>query len=241
MRKGMFIVAAATAVCLTGCVSVQTLTEDQNNAIAEYMADSLLKSDKNYTYNMKLDNDNYQEEPTATPQIQPTAVPKPTASPEIGSTMQPVTPLNSDNPTESSEPQQKLVSLSDAMNLSGFKAKVTGYKYDSAISTGVSDISAHKGKKLFVVNIKFKNTSGQNKKIDMTKNKSSYVLNVDGKDMDTPLLTIANEDIHFIKKTVAGGKSVNSILVFEIPSGTKLKNVLLEVTNKDMMAQVNIK
>ena len=233
MRKGMFIVAAATAVCLTGCASVQTLTEDQNNAIAEYMADSLLKSDKNYTYNMKLDNDNYQEEPTA--------VPKPTASPEIGSTMQPVTPLNSDNPTESSEPQQKSVSLSDAMNLSGFKAKVTGYKYDSAISTGVSDISAHKGKKLFVVNIKFKNTSGQNKKIDMTKNKSSYVLNVDGKDMDTPLLTIANEDIHFIKKTVAGGKSVNSILVFEIPSGTKLKNVLLEVTNKDMMAQVNIK
>ena len=233
MRKGMFIVAAATAVCLTGCASVQTLTEDQNNAIAEYMADSLLKSDKNYTYNMKLDNDNYQEEPTATPQIQPTAVPKPTASPEIGgSTMQPVTPLNSDNPTESSEPQQKSVSLSDAMNLSGFKAKVTGYKYDSAISTGVSDISAHKGKKLFVVNIKFKNTSGQNKKIDMTKNKSSYVLNVDGKDMDTPLLTIANEDIHFIKKTVAGGKSVNSILVFEIPSGTKLK---------DMMAQVNIK
>ena len=159
MRKGMFIVAAATAVCLTGCASVQTLTEDQNNAIAEYMADSLLKSDKNYTYNMKLDNDNYQEEPTATPQIQPTAVPKPTASPEIGSTMQPVTPLNSDKPTESSEPQQKSVSLSDAMNLSGFKAKVTGYKYDSAISTGVSDISAHKGKKLFVVNIKFKNTS----------------------------------------------------------------------------------
>lgn len=81
MRKGMFIVAAATAVCLTGCASVQTLTEEQNNAIAEYMADSLLKSDKNYTYNMKLDNDNYQEEPTATPQIQPTAVPKPTASP----------------------------------------------------------------------------------------------------------------------------------------------------------------
>ena len=56
MRKGMFIVAAATAVCLTGCASVQTLTEDQNNAIAEYMADSLLKSDKNYTYKQSRPN-----------------------------------------------------------------------------------------------------------------------------------------------------------------------------------------
>lgn len=241
MRKGMFIVAAATAVCLTGCASVQTLTEDQNNAIAEYMADSLLKSDKNYTYNMKLDNDTYLEEPTATPVIQPTAAPQQSALPEADNTTQPLSPSSSENPTESSEPQQKSVSLSDAMNLSGFKAKVTGYKYDSAISTSVSDISAHKGKKLFVVNIKFKNTSGQNRKLDMTKNKSSYVLSVDGKDMDTPLLTIASEDIHFIKKSVAGGKSVNSMLVFEVPSGTKIKNVLLEVTNKDMVAQVNIK
>lgn len=240
MRKGMFIVAAATAICLTGCGSVQTLTEDQNNAIAEYIADSLLKNDKDYTYN-KLNSDTYQEETTPAPDIQQTAAPLPTASPEANDTMQTDMPLTSEKPVTSQEPKQEYVSLSDAMHISGFSVKVTGYKCGSDINTGASNISAHNGKKLFVVKMKFKNTSSGSKKIDMTKNKSSYTLSINGKNMDSPLLTIAAEDIHFINQSVAGGKSVNSILVFEIPSGTKIKNVLLEVANNDMAAQVNIK
>lgn len=50
----------------------------------------------------------------------------------------------------------------------------------------------------------------------MTKNHSKYVLSVDGKQMDSPLLTIADEDIHFIKKKISAKKSLNAILVFEI-------------------------
>lgn len=75
----------------------------------------------------------------------------------------------------------------------------------------------------------------------MTKNHSKYVLSVDGKQMDSPLLTIADEDIHFIKKKISAKKSLNAIVVFEIPAKIKLNNVVLEVTNKDMVAQLQIK
>ena len=132
--------------------------------------------------------------------------------------------------------------MGPASNLFGRrKSYFDGFKFNTNISTKDSNISSKAGKKLFVVKMKFKNNTSSAKKIDMTKNHSKYVLYVDGKQMDSPLLTIADEDIHFIKKKIPAKKSLNAILVFEIPSKTKMKNVVLEVTNKDNVAQLKIK
>lgn len=244
--------AAAIAVGLTGCASVPTLSEEQNDAIAEYMADSLLKSDKNYSNTIKL-NSNI-EAVTPEPSVKPTVSPEKSAAPtepaqkssDDGNSVND-TPKESGKPAETdgakgdTEPAQTYVSLSDAMNISGFKVKIKGYKCSTNISTSDSNISSERGKKLFVINMKLKNDAGVTKKLDMTKNHSNYSLSIDGKQMESPLLTIADEDIHFIKKKVSAKKSLNAILVFEIPSDTKLKNVVLEVTNKDAVAQLNIK
>ena len=81
--------------------------------------------------------------------------------------------------------------MSDALQVPGFKVKFDGYKFNSNISTKDSNISSKAGKKLFVVKLKFKNNTSSARKIDMTKNHSKYVLSVDGKQMDSPLLTIA--------------------------------------------------
>ena len=131
--------------------------------------------------------------------------------------------------------------MSDVLQVPGFKVKFDGYKFNSNISTKDSNISSKAGKKLFVAKLKFKNNTSSARKLDMTKNHSKYVLSVDGKQMDSPLLTIADEDIHFIKKKISAKKSLNAIVVFEIPAKIKLNNVVLEVTNKDMVAQLQIK
>ena len=57
MRKRIFIVAAVTVIGLTGCASVPTLSEDQNNAMAEYIADNLLMHDKSYSNSIKLNSE----------------------------------------------------------------------------------------------------------------------------------------------------------------------------------------
>lgn len=244
MRKRIFIVATVTAIALTGCASVPTLSEQQNDAIAEYIADNLLRYDKNYISAVKLNNDLETAEPTATPYIESTVAPMTSGTPVVSGTNEtekPYNPLESGEPKTSAEPEQTYVSLSEAMNIPGFTAKVSGYKCGFEINTRDSNISAHKGKKLMVFNIKLKNNTSSKKKVDMTKNSSLFKLSVNGKSMDSALLTIAGEDIHFMKKKVAPGKSLKTILVFEIPSNTKIKDVILEVTNKDAVAQVNVK
>ena len=152
---------------------------------------------------------------------------------------------NSKTPSDAAqtieEPKQTYVSMSDVLQVPGFKVKFDGYKFNSNISTKDSNISSKAGKKLFVAKLKFKNNTSSARKLDMTKNHSKYVLSVDGKQMDSPLLTIADEDIHFIKKKISAKKSLNAIVVFEIPAKIKLNNVVLEVTNKDMVAQLQIK
>ena len=225
MRKRIFIVAAVTVIGLTGCASVPTLSEDQNNAMAEYIADNLLMHDKSYSNSIKLNS----ETETATPKVSD----------------MPAEIQNSKTPSDAAqtieEPKQTYVSMSDALQVPGFRVKFDGYKFNSNISTKDSNISSKAGKKLFVVKLKFKNNTSSARKLDMTKNHSKYVLSVDGKQMDSPLLTIADEDIHFIKKKISAKKSLNAILVFEIPAKIKLNNVVLEVTNKDMVAQLQIK
>lgn len=237
MRKRIFIVAAVTVIGLTGCASVPTLSEDQNDAMAEYIADSLLMHDKNYSNSIKLNSET--ETATSQPSVQPTVAPSPKVSDTPAETQNDKTPSDAAQTTK--EPEQTYVSLSDALQISGFKVKFDGYKFNSNISTKDSNISSEAGKKLFVVKMKFKNNTNSAKKLDMTKTQSKYVLSVDGKQMDSPLLTIADEDIHFIRKKVQAKKSLNAILVFEIPEKTKMKNVVLEVTNKDAVAQLKIK
>ena len=236
MRKRIFIVAAAAAIGLTGCASVPSLSEEQNDAIAEYMADNLLKHDKNYSGTIKLNS----SVESTTPEPVVTARPVSTVTPEEPVKTSDVNE-NTETPGTTKEPEQNYVSLSDAFNVSGFDVKFKGYKCSTNISTRDSNISSGKGKKLFVVKMKFKNNTNAAKKIDMTKNNSQYSLSVDGKQMEQPLLTIASDDIHFIKQNVASKKSLNGIIVFEIPSDTKIKNVVLEVTNNNAVAQLNIK
>lgn len=246
MRKKIFIVAVATSIALTGCASVPTLSEQQNDAIAEYVADNLLKNDENYTSTVKLNNDFETAEPVATPYIEPTSAATPMesetpAGDNITNLTSTQVPLSSGEPETSAKPEKTYVSLSNAINLSGVSVKTGDYKCGSEINTNDSNISASKGNKLLVFNFKLKNNSSAKKKIDMTKKNISYQLSINGKKMNSPLLTIAGEDIHFIKKNIAPGKSIKAILVFEIPSNTKLKDVVLEVTNKDATAQVKIK
>lgn len=237
MRKRIFVVAAVTVIGLTGCASVPTLSEDQNNAMAEYMADSLLMHDKNYSNSIKLNSEVETETPQ--PSVQPTVAPSPKVSDTPAEIQNNGTTSEISQATET--PKQTYVSLSDVLQIPGFKVKFDGFKFNTNISTKDSNISSKAGKKLFVVKMKFKNNTSSAKKIDMTKNHSKYVLSVDGKQMDSPLLTIADEDIHFIKKKIPAKKSLNAILVFEIPSKTKMKNVVLEVTNKDNVARLKIK
>ena len=143
MRKRIFIVAAVTVIGLTGCASVPTLSEDQNNAMAEYIADNLLMHDKSYSNSIKLNSETETVAPTPKVSVTPAEI------------------QNSKTPSDAAqtieEPKQTYVSMSDVLQVPGFKVKFDGYKFNSNISTKDSNISSKAGKKLFVAKLKFKN------------------------------------------------------------------------------------
>lgn len=234
MRKRMGLIACVLAVALSGCASVPELSQEDNDMAAEYMAGELLKYDKSYSY--AFDYDRTVLIPTPEPTPTPTVKPSEPAATDSGSGSK---GSGSKNDTTSTLQE---VSLEKIYGLSGVSIKQTGYSLRSRYSDdNYAEVSAGKGNRLLIVTFNIKNTSGTEKSVQLDKSSVTYGLNIDGKGYGEPLMSIINQDIQFFRAKIPAGKSRKGVLIFEIPSGVKIKNATVSVNSKSSVATVALR
>jgi uncharacterized protein YceK len=230
MRKRLFAAVLAASLLVTGCSSVPDLSDVHRNMEAEYMAGILLKYDKN-NQDM-LDYDRSILEPTATP----VATKKPTASSAPAST----DAADMGGSTNTQESVTQSVDADAILSKGGVSIKQQQYQLKASYDSSYATITAHDGKKLFVVKFLVKNTSGDTKRVNMMKRQLTYSLEIDGVSAGSPLMTILENDLQYMDSKLGAKKSKEAVLVFEVDSSQKIQNAKLNITEGTKTAQLTL-
>lgn len=238
MKKVWIGILLVMLLALTGCSGTAALTEEQNSLIAEYMAGSLLKYDKN--------NDEaliYEPVPTPSPTPEPSAVPnKDTA----------VTPKPSESGAPSGsgngnkEDKSPVYSdINEVYDKKNFDITYDSYKlYDSYPENpeklGFS-VDAAKGNKLVIIKFNVKNLSDKKKSINLLKDSMKYQLDVNIENIYyKPMVTLLLNDLQFLDIEIAGNKTETAVIAFQIKD-TPVKKMNLFVTREDKTAIIKLK
>lgn len=75
MKKKLCVLVMVTVAALTGCSNGPDLSKLDNSLAAQYVADALLRNDKNYDESLDYDHSLLQATPTPAPTPVPTPVP----------------------------------------------------------------------------------------------------------------------------------------------------------------------
>ncbi|WFR59694.1 hypothetical protein QA584_11580 [Anaerocolumna sp. AGMB13025] len=243
MKKLLFLLIAICGVALTGCAQLIDMNEQESDVLAEYMAGTMLRYDKNYDKALI-----YPEQTTETT--------------ETADKMEPVeTTGNSDtknNTTDQKMDQTKpgsdstdsaqtinIVNLDTIFNKAlknNFKIalKEPGF-FDSYIDkNNLFSIEPSKGNKILAVSFHVKNITKMNKKLNLKDYDIVYKL-TDNKDMVyMPMLTLLDNDIQYINLEVAAGKTQKAVILFDVPKDFKLTNMKLMISYNDKTAILDL-
>lgn len=237
MKKKMIVTTVVAALLLTGCgYSVPDLSKLDNRKASEYLAGELLKHDSGYQYG--LDYDHSVLEPTPEPTVAPT--PQPSAaskkdSGEKGSS----TPAGSEEGSE--KPAVQEVALSDMFGRAGIQVEFVSSSLKSSMGDEYVSYTAPKGKKLLIAYFRVKNTSGEDKEVDLSGSKVQYRLLKDGVSAGDLGQTIAQGDLQYFKRDIKAGKSKQGILVFEVDKGLSIGNVSIVAAKDGKQATIALK
>lgn len=235
MIKRKLCILIAFSFLLTGCSSLN-MTQAESGQVAEYIAYSLLKYHKSpnvfvtetSTPDNKLDN---------TQEATSSSVP-PTQG-TVNNT--PSTPVQS--PTGTIVPEKTEKTAGELFGSKNFQITVHSKglyaSYPKNSSSTYFSLSANKNKKLFVLELKAKNTGSASEVFKTTGAGLSYTLNGEGS--DKALVTILEHDIHFVKETVKPGKSVKSLVFFEVDKDFDEANAKLTLAKSGDTVSIVVK
>lgn len=216
---------------LTGCsTSVTALSADENQEVAQYMADKLLRYDSDYS----------QKELIYTDPTQVTDPPAASAAPVVESasesTNEPtVIPSVTDNETSGENVESEETQVLDWNEFfTNDKWSVTYSSYDTyhtyPKASDIYAIDASKGKQLLVLRFQVANKTDSNIEVDFTHENLSYVLYVGGEKYTPMVAILENGGLLYLDIKLSPGESETAELVFEIPDGTDLSDMHLEVS-----------
>ncbi|MCI8770997.1 MAG: hypothetical protein HFH73_07585 [Lachnospiraceae bacterium] len=231
MKKKLCVLTMAMAAVLTGCTEVPDLSHVDNNLAAQYVADALLRNDKNYDDSLDYDHSILQATPTPAPTPVPTPAPSDDGSkPEGGNSA----------PGGSEAKQYESVSVSDIYGIPGINIKAGAYKVMSSYGSSFSVCTPKKGNKLVVVNFSVSNTSKASKKVNLAKKNMQAELLSGTTSLGGPMMSIAEGDLQYFNETLAGGRRKQGVLLFEVSKSTKLKDVKVRFVNGNKEAVVPV-
>ncbi len=208
-KKGILLLCLCASMCmLVGCMGGKSLTEEEQDMIAEYSAGVLLRNyDK---YNQRL----VKTEPIAPAVTEQPETEPPTPTPDSGA---------SQSGAEAQEQEQlNEVSLDDLYHVSGMKVS-----YDSYVACneypkdGPMQLTAKKGQFLLVARFVVKNKSSKPLAVNLMKRNIDYSLDMDGKVYQPVIVMQENGGMNYLKTNLKAGASEKAILVYEIPDESK--------------------
>ena len=229
MKKRRILVCLLIFVfCLSGCTSAISLTDHEENVIAEYLAGALLRSDDNYKEELI--------EPTPTPSLSPTVMPTPSLTATV-------TPDESNNATGSQNASElNEYANADFAQVIGMDGITTEYiKYDiiSSISDGNFNVDL-KTQNMFVVSFEITNQTSEDIKFQLGQLNIAYQLNLDAKKNIKPLITIFEDDLRFIDTVVKANDSITAKVVFGVDKDLKFDTASLIISREDKTAIIKL-
>ncbi len=235
MKKKLCVLTMMMAAMLTGCTDVPDLSNVDNSLAAQYVADALLRNDKNYDDSLDYDHSILQATPTPAPTPVPTPAPSGGPDKDDGSSVP--------NGDGGSKPGDNLesVSVSDIYGISGINIKAGTYRVTSSYGSSVAVCTPKKGNKLVVVNFTVANTSKASKKVNLQKQKIQAELLSGTTRLGAPMLSIVEGDLQYFNATLNGGRKKQGVLVFEVDKSTKLKDVKVRFVKNGKEAVVSVR
>ncbi len=234
-------------IMLTGCTQLVVLTEEESDILSEYMAETVLKHEKNYKEALIYPEDTTEDIADS----EKKEVNKSEVATDTKGNIEPVSEyVNSDDKLTTLEntigdETNYMVSdmnLSDELGNGKFEISYANYKlYDSYPTKSKNNyfsLETTEGRKLLVVSFDIKNLTKKTQKINLIKSGFEYTLNNGSNVTYIPKLTLLLNDIQYLDIEVPAGKTKEAVLVFDVLQDIDISKCNLVVSNQEKNALI---
>lgn len=242
MKRLKCLIIVILVLSLTGCMKKYTATDEQTDAIAEYMAGLLLESDKNYDQELiSMDeiNGDTSDNSEVTQAPSSTDTSSDTNSDSQGNSN------SSDNSSSVSDNDNNTYSLTDVIGDSKFQFNYKSSKLTDEYQVNTDGfnivLAPQNEKKLLVVLFSVKNVTNSKQNIDMYAKKVKYQLNNQAMGDISPSLTLDEFDLQYLNTDINAGKSIDGVLIFEVPNTVAKSDLKLSASHDGNTTTIDLK
>lgn len=238
MKKKIIVILISLMMsAVTGCVEAINLDNEQEDKFLGYVVYSVLEHDNNYMVGLNT------VEPSTEPQTE-------TVAPDSG--IEEPTTSGGDKTTSGgdgngSDSPVILSNMERALGVNNLSFKFTEYKvcdsYPEADGTPAFAMTALSGNKLVVVKFNVTNTSDGDVLLDVSSKKLSFK-GIFNKSVKTAaLVTLLPEALNTFSETIPAGKTVETVLVFEMREASvqNITEIMLDIKSESGTNSVQIK
>lgn len=240
LKSGMII--ALSAVLMSGCGNtIPEMTEEEQELVVEYAANTLLKYDKYYErklIELTVEQETAEDTVPAEDSGEETA-----KEPEKDSALKPDSEVTIIDNT--GEAVSENISIQEFLGLDSVEFTYTGYEVCDTWPEQGEDLffimNATEGNKLLVLKFQTKNTSGTEMELDIAKSETRFKILTDGKQTNA-LTTMLLNDLAYYKGTLAAGEETELVLVCEVPEeeAGKISSLGLMMRNVENTATISL-
>lgn len=214
---------------LTGCVSSISLTDNESDLVAEYIAGLMFKYDTNYEEAL-IPPEEEKEEVVVT--ISPSPTPVLINDSDKGTTSQ--------NENKDGNVQAN-VDFTEVVGVKNLEIEYGGYEVKDSLSDNYFNIESGEGKSLIIVKFRLKNTSDKDINVNLTKSNIMYQLDINTGNFQKPLLTFLDNDLRMIDTTIKANSSFDTVLVFNVSEKVNLDVVNVIISHSQKTAIIKLK
>ena len=229
MKRLKLLLILVMSLFLTGCIQEYEVTEEQSNAIAEYMASMILKYDMSYHEALLPMEDILGETSSGIDTSVDRSEDNYGNNASISDNSNTVEVVTTDGTVSSY--------LSEIIGEPGSEVKYSDYKVvDSYPEDPVNEgfyLEYNKGYQYLVASFTVKNTTKSKQEINLIKSGIKYELNMNGTKTYEPALTLLENDLRYLDLEIGAGKSEKVLLVFKIVSDTEDDDIVLKATKNN--------
>jgi len=211
------------------------LSNNEIELVAEYIAGTMLKYDKNYEEAL-VEVEGYKEEVKAVWESQPLSTPTLTTTPTPTPTVTTTTSVEAENTASVKS------SMDEAIGDNKVEVKYKSYKTYTSFpkNSKYFSVDAAEGNELIVITFELENQSTKEKVIDLITKDINYQLKISNETLYKPLLTFLTNDIQFLNITLEPNATTEAVLVFEISDKANKDEIDLIITEDNKTAIISI-
>lgn len=242
MKKISILLCSIGIACaLTGCGdTVPELTQEENDIITEYAVGLLLKYDK-YHSSRLVDLTAYEEEQDSAKAEE--LEEENNVEPEE---IQDVPSIDNTEVIDAGE-EYSASSIEEFYGIEGFSFQYTGYELKNEYPDVAQDsdaaffaMQATPGTQLLVLKFQAVNNSGMERELNMINCGMKSRVSVNGESSSNVLSTMLLNDIQTYKGMLEANASTELVAVVEVPEGTNVESVSIQLRSDDDSAMISL-